>query len=53
MHPQLGPLRLNYTNLWLSQRVGTRLVTYTPADERTTTALQLVDDLEPRPLYPG
>jgi transcriptional regulator with XRE-family HTH domain len=53
MHPQLGPLRLNYTNLWLSQRVGTRLVTYTPADERTATALQLVDDLEPRPLYPS
>lgn len=49
-HPQLGSLRFSYTNLWLSQRIGVRLVTYTPDDAETEARLLRVDDLEPRAL---
>jgi hypothetical protein len=48
-HPQLGPLQFTYTNLWLSQRMGVRLVTYTPDDAETTAQLDKVDALTPRP----
>jgi transcriptional regulator with XRE-family HTH domain len=41
LHPQVGLLNLNYTHLWLGQRLGTRMTTYTPADEQT--ALRLVE----------
>jgi transcriptional regulator with XRE-family HTH domain len=40
LHPQVGLLELNYTNLWLGQRLGTRITTYTPADERTAERLR-------------
>jgi transcriptional regulator with XRE-family HTH domain len=40
LHPQVGLLELNYTNLWLGQRLGTRMITYTPADERTAERLR-------------
>ena len=40
MHPTLGLLRLDYTNLWLAQRLGLRLVAYTPADEQTRIRLE-------------
>ena len=40
LHPQVGLLELNYTHLWLGQRLGTRITTYTPADERTTERLR-------------
>jgi transcriptional regulator with XRE-family HTH domain len=49
-HPQLGALRFGFTNLWLSQRVGVRLVTYTPADEDTAAALLHIENCEPSPL---
>jgi MmyB-like transcription regulator ligand binding domain/Helix-turn-helix domain len=49
-HPQLGPMQFSYTNLWLSQRVGVRLITYTPDDAETASKLDLAADLEPRPL---
>jgi transcriptional regulator with XRE-family HTH domain len=39
MCPRVGLLRLDYTNLWLGPRLGTRLVTYTPADEATRVKL--------------
>jgi hypothetical protein len=39
MHPQVGLLRIDYTNLWLDQRLGTRIVAYTPSDERTAERL--------------
>ncbi|MGH3272978.1 MAG: helix-turn-helix transcriptional regulator [Streptosporangiaceae bacterium] len=39
LHARVGLLRLNYTHLWLSQRLGTRITTYTPADEETATRL--------------
>jgi transcriptional regulator with XRE-family HTH domain len=40
LHPEAGLLRMNYTNLWLGQKLGTRLVTYTPADEPTAQRLR-------------
>jgi transcriptional regulator with XRE-family HTH domain len=39
MHPLVGLLTVNYTNLWLCQSLGTRIVAYTPADERTRRRL--------------
>jgi hypothetical protein len=47
-HPELGLLRFAYTNLWLSRKIGVRLVTYTPSDAETAARLPRVDDLEPR-----
>ena len=38
-HPTAGLLRLDYTYLWLGQRLGTRIVSYTPADEQTRKRL--------------
>jgi MmyB-like transcription regulator ligand binding domain/Helix-turn-helix domain len=35
LQPDVGLLRLNYTHLWLGQRLGTRMTTYTPADQQT------------------
>jgi transcriptional regulator with XRE-family HTH domain len=40
MHPTAGLLKLDYTNLWVGQQVGTRIVAYTPADERTRARLE-------------
>jgi transcriptional regulator with XRE-family HTH domain len=40
MHPTVGLLRLDYTNLWLGQQVGTRIVAFSPADERTRKRLE-------------
>jgi transcriptional regulator with XRE-family HTH domain len=39
LHPEVGLLRLNYTHLWLGQRLGTRMTTYTPADDETREGL--------------
>ena len=39
LHPTAGLLTVEYTNLWLGQRLGTRIVAFTPADERTRTRL--------------
>jgi transcriptional regulator with XRE-family HTH domain len=38
-HPAVGLLRLDYTNLWLGQRLGTRIIAFTPADARTQARL--------------
>jgi transcriptional regulator with XRE-family HTH domain len=40
LHPTAGLLTLEYTNLWLGQRLGTRIVAYTPADDRTRRRLE-------------
>jgi hypothetical protein len=40
LHPQVGLLNLNYTHLWLGQRLGTRMTTYSPADEQTAARLR-------------
>jgi hypothetical protein len=39
LHPQAGLLKLNYTHLWLGQRLGTRMTVYTPADQQTQERL--------------
>jgi transcriptional regulator with XRE-family HTH domain len=39
-HPLVGLLRLSYTYLWLDPGLGTRIVTYTPADTRTAGKLE-------------
>ena len=49
-HPQLGSVQFSYTNLWLSQRLGVRMVTYTPDDADTEAALLSIGDLKPRVL---
>jgi transcriptional regulator with XRE-family HTH domain len=38
-HPTAGLLKLDYTYLWLGRRLGTRIVTYTPADAETAARL--------------
>ncbi len=35
LNPHVGLLHFEFTNLWLGPRQGTRLVTYTPADDET------------------
>jgi hypothetical protein len=40
MHPTAGLLLLDYTNLWVGQQVGTRIIAFTPADERTRQRLE-------------
>jgi transcriptional regulator with XRE-family HTH domain len=40
LHPAVGLLSLDYTNLWLGRRLGTRIVAFTPADERTRKRLE-------------
>jgi transcriptional regulator with XRE-family HTH domain len=50
VHPDLGALSFCYTNLWLSQRLGVRMVSYTPRDPETAAQLDRIDDLDPRPL---
>jgi len=37
-HPELGLLRFKTTNMWLAERVGNRLMAYTPVDEETEAA---------------
>ena len=44
LHPDVGLLKLNYTHLWLGQRLGTRLTTYTPADQQTEARLRDLRD---------
>jgi hypothetical protein len=40
MHPTAGLLTLVYTNLWIGQQVGTRIVAFSPADTRTQRRLE-------------
>ena len=40
LHPTAGLLTFDYTNLWLGQRLGTRIVAFTPADDQTRTRLE-------------
>jgi transcriptional regulator with XRE-family HTH domain len=49
-HPELGLMHFSYTNLWLSQRLGVRMVTYTPDDHETEAALVRIGSLPPRPI---
>jgi transcriptional regulator with XRE-family HTH domain len=45
LHPEVGMLRMHYTALWFGQRIGTRLSTYTPADEETRERLERLHGL--------
>jgi transcriptional regulator with XRE-family HTH domain len=40
MHPTAGLLLLDYTNLWLNQGNGIRIIAFTPADDRTRRQLE-------------
>jgi transcriptional regulator with XRE-family HTH domain len=42
MHPTAGLLLLDYTNLWIGQQVGTRIIAFSPADERTRSRLEIL-----------
>jgi transcriptional regulator with XRE-family HTH domain len=47
MHPDAGLLLLDYTNLWVGQQVGIRIIAFTPADDRTRRRLgRLHESLE-------
>lgn len=39
LNDRVGALRLDYTSLWFGPNLGTRMVTYTPADDLTATRL--------------
>jgi transcriptional regulator with XRE-family HTH domain len=40
LHPTAGLLSLDYTNLWFGQRHGTRIIAFTPSDDRTRRRLK-------------
>jgi transcriptional regulator with XRE-family HTH domain len=44
LHPTAGLMTFEYTNLWLGQRLGTRVVALTPADERTRRRLETLHE---------
>jgi transcriptional regulator with XRE-family HTH domain len=44
MHPTAGLLLLDITNLWFGQRLGTRIVALTPADDRTRRRLETLHE---------
>jgi transcriptional regulator with XRE-family HTH domain len=45
LHPLVGRLTLDYTYLWLAPHLGTRLVTYTPADAESARRLERLRSL--------
>jgi transcriptional regulator with XRE-family HTH domain len=47
LHPTLGLLTFDYTNLWLDQRLGIRIVAFTPADEQTAERVQSLEHSQP------
>jgi transcriptional regulator with XRE-family HTH domain len=44
MHPTIGLVHVTYTNLWLGPSVGSRVVAFTPADERTRERLEALHE---------
>jgi transcriptional regulator with XRE-family HTH domain len=44
-HPTVGLMSFDYTYLWLDQRLRTRIVTYTPADDETRRRLERLQRL--------
>jgi transcriptional regulator with XRE-family HTH domain len=47
LHVTVGLLRLDFTHLWLDQRIGTRMTVYTPADDATRQALTSLAERDP------
>jgi len=39
-HPQVGLVRMEYTNLWLDQRRGMRIIVFRPADDASRTRIE-------------
>jgi transcriptional regulator with XRE-family HTH domain len=52
-HPLVGLLRLAYTNLWLGPGPGTRIIAFTPADERSRDRLARLGELLASPPSAG
>jgi hypothetical protein len=50
LHRELGLLQFTHTHSWLAARAGLRLVSYVPADDATTQALQQFAAMEPAPI---
>ncbi|MEU6771367.1 helix-turn-helix transcriptional regulator [Streptomyces sp. NPDC046759] len=44
LHPRVGHLKLEHTDLWLGPEAGARMVTYTPFDEQSRERLQKLYD---------
>jgi hypothetical protein len=45
VHPVVGPLRMNYTNMFLGPGQGTRVSVYTPSDEESELRLAQLAEL--------
>jgi MmyB-like transcription regulator ligand binding domain/Helix-turn-helix domain len=50
LHRELGLLQFTHTHSWLAARAGLRLVSYVPADDVTTQALQQFAAMHPAPI---
>jgi transcriptional regulator with XRE-family HTH domain len=50
-HPEIGLLRFKSTNMWLTQRVGNRLLVFTPADTATESVYPLLGQVQPQPFF--
>ncbi|PZS01462.1 MAG: DNA-binding protein [Pseudonocardiales bacterium] len=48
LNPHVGMLNLDFTHLYFGPRIGTRLTTYTPADEQTAARLRELAELTVR-----
>jgi transcriptional regulator with XRE-family HTH domain len=44
LHPEVGLLTLDYTQLWVGERSEVKLTTYTPADEDTWAKVRLLQE---------
>jgi transcriptional regulator with XRE-family HTH domain len=47
-HPELGTLHMSMTNMWLSERYGLRMMTYSPFEPETAAAFERLLELTPR-----
>ncbi|MEV0484291.1 helix-turn-helix transcriptional regulator [Streptomyces sp. NPDC050508] len=45
LHPEVGVLTLDYTQLWFGERSEIKLTTYTPVDEGTWAKVRLLQDM--------
>jgi transcriptional regulator with XRE-family HTH domain len=50
LHPALGPLHFQATNLWLAQGLANRMVVYSPADGSTESVVGQLATIPPRSL---
>jgi hypothetical protein len=50
LHRRLGLLQFTYTQTWLAQHTGLRLVVYVPADDTTAEAVERFEKMVPEPI---